>query len=322
MFEGFGFAALLGINMAAAGIIAAAADSVTQKIEICVRRPPKRRRRRRTEAVCAADEELEFWGDEVPDEQRFYLDGQVISKRRIELLTLDGEKDGFIDVGVKGRVVSMSGDADGSVVQVAFMVGGEELVFDAFQGDVELYLQQFDGWRTLRMVTVGALVFDPLSFTWYYAVLPKLVPGHAGSMTVAQMTKKILWDVVVYGGVVAVVSVTANAALQASSTEIMVENEKRGITRSEHVWSRVSHDVPRLYLYAICLSIPADIPVFMLVPAKWQAAAFKFGDALFMLLVSYVVNTRVGGVDKPEELVANRLVVSPEKEIVQPDEEN
>merc|ERR1712203_80950 len=123
------------------------------------------------------------------------------------------------------------------------------------------------------------------------------------------MTKKILYDVVLYGGFIAAVSITANAALQSCSSDIQQENERLGISKCGHVCNRISHDLPRLYGYAIALSIPADIPVFLWVPAKWQAACFKFGDALFMLLVSYVVNTRLNSVTEAPEAEVNSIAL-------------
>lgn len=294
MFHGMGFCGLLGVNMAAAGIIAFVGDSCTQAVEICIRRPPKVKQRK----SCTRkddDEELELWPDEVPEERRFHDGAQVKTMKEIELQMEDGTTQRLPE-GILGRVVCLS-NTPGAEVRVAFSIDNLECVFEAIPGDVELVLQEHDCWRTLRMVCVGAFVFDPLSFTWYYAILPKLVPGHAGALSAAQMTKKIIWDVVVYGFVVAAVSVTANAGLQACTPSIVKENELRGISKCDHVLTRVYSDLPRLYIYALLLAIPADIPVFMLVPAKWQAAAFKFGDALFMLIVSYVVNSRVGEQD-------------------------
>lgn len=227
----------------------------------------------------------------------------MIALRRIDLRAPTPEADspppdgaemlGYVDAGVKGECVQVPGDAPGSVATVAFVVDGETACFDAMPGDVELLLQRCDPWRTLRMVCVGAFVFDPISFTWYYAILPQIVPGHIGHLTAGQMTKKILYDVLVYGGVVASISITANAALQSCSADIQAENERLGVSRCGHVCNRIQYDLPRLYCYAIMLSIPADIPVFLWVPAKWQAACFKFGDAVFMLIVSYVVNSDI-----------------------------
>lgn len=294
VFHGMSFCGLLGVNMAAAGVIAAFGDSLTQAVEICLRRPPKVKEVPGKQFCTrkGEEEELEYWAYEVPEERRFHETAQVIAKRQIDLEMEDGTTQ-HITEGVLGRVVCLS-NTPGIEVRVAFSVDNCEYVFEAIPGDVELVLQERDCWRTLRMVCVGAFVFDPISFTWYYAILPKLVPGHVGALTAWQVTQKIVWDVVIYGFVIAGVSVTANAGLQSCTPSIVEENEKRGISKCDHVLTRMYHDVPRLYIYALLLAIPADIPVFTLVPVKWQAVAFKFGDAFFMLIVSWVVNARVG----------------------------
>eukprot|EP01059_Diplonema_ambulator_P015835 TRINITY_DN27049_c0_g1_i1.p1 TRINITY_DN27049_c0_g1~~TRINITY_DN27049_c0_g1_i1.p1 ORF type:complete len:186 (+),score=34.80 TRINITY_DN27049_c0_g1_i1:22-558(+) len=167
---------------------------------------------------------------------------------------------------------------------------------EVWKDEVEVVEQVYEPARTLRMIVVAGLVFDPLSFTWYYVVLPYLVPGHVGTLTFHQMTRKILWDTVVYGGVVSTVSITANAALQDPSRH--------------HIVERLKSDLPLLYFTAVVLSIPADIPVFLFIPAKWQAASFKVMDAIFMLLVSFIVNRKLPEFEKAKLMYLKRKLLS------------
>ena len=236
------FIELLLLNMAAAAGIAAIGDISTQHVEMCLKRKKQNKR---------SDD----------DNKNSYKNGDLVLLRK----EIGGVE---VDVGSHGVIIK--------VEENSFLMRIDDIEFRVYDDEIEVYEQQFTSKRTLRMMTVAGLVFDPLSFTWYYVLLPLIVPGHVGSLTANQMTHKILWDIIVYGGVVSFVSIAANALLQ---------NPTR-----KHLSTRIKSDFPLLYFGAMALSIPADIPVFLLVPAKYQTVCFKGMDVVFMLIVSFVVN--------------------------------
>eukprot|EP01064_Diplonema_japonicum_P037921 TRINITY_DN902_c1_g2_i1.p1 TRINITY_DN902_c1_g2~~TRINITY_DN902_c1_g2_i1.p1 ORF type:complete len:261 (+),score=49.10 TRINITY_DN902_c1_g2_i1:50-832(+) len=246
------FIELLILNMVLASGIAALGDVATQHAEIYTKERKKRKNKR---------------GGMREGEE-------VVTTEELVVLDDNGEAQ-TVEKGTLGIVMKEGGSS--------FLVVGTDC-YQVTDDEIIEATQKYEPARTGRMMAVAGLVFDPLSFTWYYVLLPLIVPGHVGHLTAHQMTRKILWDTIVYGGVVSSVSITANAALQEPT--------------AKHIKHRFISDFPILYGAACVLSIPADIPVFLLVPAKWQAVSFKVMDAVFMLVVSFVINRKIPEFDK------------------------
>eukprot|EP00659_Diplonema_papillatum_P005061 gene5061-7775_t len=263
-----GFVELLLLNMAVASVVACLCDAATQHCELWLKRHAKARRKAAAGAKQLARPPTEttlLLGDRA---RTFEAGDSARAKADAELENSNAESESIASI--------FSVSISGSKGSCAAANGG---LFGACDGEAGEDVQTFDWKRSLRMMVVAGLVFDPMSFTWYYAILPWLVPGVDGVLSSSEMTAKVVWDIVVYGGVVSATSVAASAALQEADWA--------------YVWKRLRSDLPLLYATAMILAVPADIPVFVFVPPKWQAAAFKAMDAVFMFAVSYVVNRKL-----------------------------
>eukprot|EP00755_Sulcionema_specki_P012731 Sspe_Gene.52170::Locus_28909_Transcript_1_1_Confidence_1.000_Length_948::g.52170::m.52170 len=281
-----GFWLLLGANMAVAGTVAGVADVLTQRMEMHF---TNKRRENFVQAMSpntpmpSSDSSFSLRRrpstlDHIANEMPPLIAGDDVRF----LCTIDLEDGTVVEKGDTGMVTKVPGDAKFSVAEVVV----NDTFVDVFAEEVERLVQEYSPSRTFRMVVVASCVFDPLSFVWYYAILPTIVPGTQGNLSAHQMLRKIFWDVVVYGGVVSTISITANAAMQKPECQ--------------HIATRLSSDLPLLYFTAMALSVPVDVPVFILVHPAWQSAVFKFLDAIFMFIVSYVVNRRLDVI--PEDL--------------------